>query len=394
MADFGDGVHCGRGRVLYSSPLKRHKPNVDIIYDRRPSMASFNFDCESKDARPVTKADQNIGSADVDFEFHPTRNKLSPIVPVRLSQRFIDEVDQVQCSQYVSERLLNSHVSPFEQLVGLDEVQVVGTSTFSDRCVNFAKKTNEAYNRLNNLASSSSVRPGVSNSPEVLIISDPEGVVELNAAQKRNELAISKFSNCSTATTQHVPRRIVGAARFNSDPYVQQLNRFPVTLQERKHYFAMNRIGSDKVWCKYEAIRYDRAFCSYRSLSSLCPGGHLDNFLILCFCRFLFNKCHPSKSKKHFFFSYIGECILNNNNPLTRNPNIVRNAFEGACSAFVLWRSDFLYFPIGHDEHWFSFVVCIKDRAFVFLDSAYGENSSYHRDIRNELVGKVHVWTR
>ena len=74
------------------SPLKRHKPNVDVIYDRRPSMASFNFDCESKDARPVTKADQNIGSADVDFEFHPTRNNLSPIVPVRLSQRFIDEV--------------------------------------------------------------------------------------------------------------------------------------------------------------------------------------------------------------------------------------------------------------------------------------------------------------
>lgn len=55
-------------------------------------MASFNFDCESKDARPVTKADQNIGSANVDFEFHPTRNNLSPIVPVRLSRHFIDEV--------------------------------------------------------------------------------------------------------------------------------------------------------------------------------------------------------------------------------------------------------------------------------------------------------------
>lgn len=63
---------------------------------------------------------------------------------------------------------------------------------------------------------------------------------------------ISKVSECSTATTQHVPRRIVGAARFNSDPYVQQLNRFPVTLQERKHYFAMNRIGSHDDWCKYD----------------------------------------------------------------------------------------------------------------------------------------------
>ncbi|XP_037477020.1 uncharacterized protein LOC119354390 isoform X1 [Triticum dicoccoides] len=45
-----------------------------------------------------------------------------------------------------------------------------------------------------------------------------------------------------------------------------------------------------------------------------------------------------------------------------------------------------LYFPIGLDEHWFSFVVCIKDKAFVFLDSAYG---SYHRDIRDDLGGNA-----
>ncbi|XP_044456562.1 uncharacterized protein [Triticum aestivum] len=48
--------------------------------------------------------------------------------------------------------------------------------------------------------------------------------------------------------------------------------------------------------------------------------------------------------------------------------------------------SDSLYFPIGLDEHWFSFVVCIKDKAFVFLDSAYG---SYHRDIRDDLGGNA-----
>ena len=29
---------------------------------------------------------------------------------------------------------------------------------------------------------------------------------------------------------------------------------------------------------------------------------------------------------------------------------------------------------------------CIKDKAFVFVDSAYGENSLYHRDIHDELV--------
>uniref|UniRef100_A0A8I6YGC8 Ubiquitin-like protease family profile domain-containing protein n=1 Tax=Hordeum vulgare subsp. vulgare TaxID=112509 RepID=A0A8I6YGC8_HORVV len=285
-----------------------------------------------------------------------------------------------------SPEALNEFFNGRDDVVGIDEVQIVGTSIFIDRCVNFTKKTNEAYNQLNKLASSSSFSLGAVNSPEVLIISDPDCVAKLKAAHQHNISITSKVSDCSTSTIQHVPRRIVGAARFNSDPYVQQMNRFPVTLQERKHYFAMNRIGKDDVLCKYEAIRYDRAFCSYRSLASLCPNGHIDNFLLLCFYRYLFNKCHPSKSKKHFFFSYVGESILNNNNPDTRNPTIVRNAFEGACSAYLLWRSNFLYFPIGLEKHWFWFVVCLRDKAFVFLDSAYGENSMYHKAIRNEMV--------
>lgn len=66
------------------SPLKRFKANVDVISHGRPSMARF-------------KVDQNIGLDDVDFEFHPATNNLSPIVPVRLSQRFIDEVGFFFC---------------------------------------------------------------------------------------------------------------------------------------------------------------------------------------------------------------------------------------------------------------------------------------------------------
>ncbi|KAE8808759.1 hypothetical protein D1007_14850 [Hordeum vulgare] len=272
------------------SPLKRCKPNVGLISNVRPSMHRFKSDCASKDDHCVKKADQIFRSAGVDFEFHPDTRNHSPLLPVRLSQRFIDDIDRVQCSQYVSERIRNSPKTPFEQHFLLPTIQT----------------------------------------------------------------------------------------QFNQ--------------QERKHYFAMNRIGKDDVLCKYEAIRYDRAFCSYRSLASLCPNGHIDNFLLLCFCRYLFNKCHPSKSKKHFFFRYVGlselvqESILNNNNPDTRNPTIVRNAFEGACSAYLLWRSNFLYFPIGLEKHWFSFVVCLRDKAFVFLDSAYGENSMYHKAIRNEMI--------
>jgi hypothetical protein len=121
-----------------------------------------------------------------------------------------------------------------------------------------------------------------------------------------------------------------------------------------------------------EGVRYERAYCSFESLATLEPFGHVDNYLILCYCRKLFLDNHPSKSKKHYFFSYVGvifyrlflllllvtsslshylfrfwsciffgkthqETILRYNG---HNGEIVQTAFEGANSAFCLWRSD------------------------------------------------------
>ncbi|KAI5011783.1 hypothetical protein ZWY2020_013920 [Hordeum vulgare] len=239
--------------VPSGSPLKRCKPNVGLISNVRPSMHRFKSDCASKDDHCVKKADEIFRSAGVDFEFHPHTRNHSPLLPI----------DRVQCSQYVSERIRNSPKTPFEQdrvlmvalppsnnsnpvqssnknhvdltspealneffngrddVVGIDDVQIVGTSIFSHRCVNFTKKTNEAYNQLNKLASSSSFSLGAVNNPEVLIISDPDCVAKLKAAHQHNISITSKVSDCSTSTIQDVPRRIVGAARFNSDPYVQ-----------------------------------------------------------------------------------------------------------------------------------------------------------------------------
>ncbi|KAI4976416.1 hypothetical protein ZWY2020_050023 [Hordeum vulgare] len=97
------------------SPLKRRKPNVGMISNVRPFVSRFKSDCASKDDHCVKKADQIIGSSGVDFEFHPATRNHSPLLPVRLSQRFIDDIDRVQCLQYVSERIINSPKTPFEQ---------------------------------------------------------------------------------------------------------------------------------------------------------------------------------------------------------------------------------------------------------------------------------------
>jgi len=72
--------------------------------------------------------------------------------------------------------------------------------------------------------------------------------------------------------------------------------------------------------------------------------------------------------------------------------NMVYNLFifTISCSIFICFFLLLiffqLFFPILHQKHWFVFVVDIKDRHFVFLDSYYNQNSKYHEDIKDRLV--------
>nr|XP_051210924.1 uncharacterized protein LOC127328359 [Lolium perenne] len=132
-----------------------------------------------------------------------------------------------------------------------------------------------------------------------------------------------------------------------------------------------------------EAVRYEKAYCSFQSLATLEPFGHIDNYLILCYCRKLFHDKHPSISRKHFFFPYVGETILRYNG---NNGDIVQTAFEGANSAFCLWRSDQMQFPIVIANHWFLFAVCLKAKVFAFCDSLYDEGDPFHITIRQPLI--------
>jgi hypothetical protein len=111
------------------------------------------------------------------------------------------------------------------------------------------------------------------------------------------------------------------------------------------------------------ALKYHGVHCSFISLGqTLMRDGHIDNFLIPCFCRKLFEDNHPSKSGRHYFFSYVGvwastpffqyllspyfpcfnpvwkcfsfffqESILELSSPMQEN--IVRTSFLGAASA-------------------------------------------------------------
>ncbi|KAM0879773.1 hypothetical protein ACQ4PT_034002 [Festuca glaucescens] len=154
------------------------------------------------------------------------------------------------------------------------------------------------------------------------------------------------------------------------------------------HYSAIVELAYTERIQKNYALMYHGVHCSYISLGqTLMPDGHVDNFLIPCFCRTLFEDNHPTKSGRHYFFSYIGESILLLSNEM--HESLVRTSFLGAATASKGKRLDFsdrLFFPICHLEHWFMFVVDFKFKLFAFLDSFYGSDSDYQLSVRGPLI--------
>lgn len=164
--------------------------------------------------------------------------------------------------------------------------------------------------------------------------------------------------------------------------------RFPVSDDDIMHYCAIVELAyTDRIQKNY-ALKYHGVHCSFISLGqTLMRDGHIDNFLIPCFCRKLFEDSHPTKSGRHYFFSYIGESILELSS--TMHENIVRTSFLGATSASKgkrLENSDKLFFPICHLDHWFTLVVDFKWKLFAFLDSFYGPKSDYQIAVRGPLI--------
>uniref|UniRef100_A0A0E0FW04 Ubiquitin-like protease family profile domain-containing protein n=1 Tax=Oryza nivara TaxID=4536 RepID=A0A0E0FW04_ORYNI len=108
----------------------------------------------------------------------------------------------------------------------------------------------------------------------------------------------------------------------------------------------------DKFVGRKVAIDIDGVHCKFYTFGdSFKPSGELSNFVACVFCRYMFRSCHPSKSKKHYFFSSIG-----------------------------------LFFPIVKSRHWVVFVIDLKSERFVFLDSLYDEESFYHAELRPKLI--------
>uniref|UniRef100_A0A0E0LA14 Ubiquitin-like protease family profile domain-containing protein n=1 Tax=Oryza punctata TaxID=4537 RepID=A0A0E0LA14_ORYPU len=179
----------------------------------------------------------------------------------------------------------------------------------------------------------------------------------------------------------HGPRRILVPAKHASDPFVVcTKRRFTVSDQENKFYLAICRIANSTKWQSHDAVDIDTVRAKFYSFGhSFEKFGMLSPYVMSVFCRVLFHDNHPSKSKRNYFFPSIGAQLTIDINDVDLEK--VEKSFKGAASARKLHLCDMLYFPILYQQHWFVFLVDLKDRMLVFLDSIHEEGDDFFEPI-------------
>ncbi|XP_051213680.2 uncharacterized protein [Lolium perenne] len=206
------------------------------------------------------------------------------------------------------------------------EVVISGTSTFKDRQKQLADEADAVYNKKVHAKSShvnNTLKTGGAN---LQVQAEVVEVVDVDKLIPKRTPKVNGFVTLQPKNSLVFP--------------LPENSRFPVSDDDIMHFCAIVELAyTDRVQKNY-ALEYHGVHCSFISLGqTLMPDGHIDNFLIPCFCRKLFEDNHPSKSGRHYFFSYIGESILELSNPM--HENMVRTSFLGAASASKGKRLDF-----------------------------------------------------
>ncbi|XP_051201872.1 uncharacterized protein [Lolium perenne] len=253
-------------------------------------------------------------------------------------------------------------------------VTITGTSSFKDKQKELAAKGDDVYNRTVHPRSSHVNKPMKIGVGSLHVVEEGVEVVDVDKFVQKQPAIVNGFVTLQPKNSLVFP--------LADNP------RFPVSDDDIMHFCAIVELAyTDRIQKNY-ALKYHGVHCSFISLGqTLMRDGHIDNFLIPCFCRKLFEDNHPSKSGRHYFFSYVGESILDLSSPMQEN--IVRTSFLGAARASKGKRldlSDRLFFPICHLDHWFSFVVDFKFKLFAFLDSFYSAKSDYQIAVRAPLI--------
>jgi len=177
------------------------------------------------------------------------------------------------------------------------EVHLVGSSDFRRRCSEVSKKVDNTYNNL--------LLPNQSNQQVVNGVSTTQDNVQDADVQGMSK-DVQDVPKCRLRRKYMFVNRLM----TGQNSPLQSNSRFDVSDEDIIHYSAIVELAHN-THAKTFGVLYPKIHCSYKSLGqSLMPHGEVDNFLITCFCRVLFEEKHPSSSGRHYFFPNIGVGII------------------------------------------------------------------------------------
>ena len=224
-----------------------------------------------------------------------------------------------------------------EQVVKSPELTITGTSSFKERQNQLAMDADREYNKTIHPVTRPVGKSFQKTAASLQVLAD---VVDLEGGG-RNVAAAGQNNGKQLAGASGL---IIINPRKNLVFPLAHNSRYPVSDDDIMHYCAIVELAYTERVQKYVfvilflfffhfmrfilfncstyiscpffntsreyALKYHGVHCSWISLGqSLVKEGHVDNFLIPCFCRKLFEDKHPSKSGRHYFFSCIGVCI-------------------------------------------------------------------------------------
>uniref|UniRef100_K4A0X4 Ubiquitin-like protease family profile domain-containing protein n=1 Tax=Setaria italica TaxID=4555 RepID=K4A0X4_SETIT len=218
------------------------------------------------------------------------------------------------------------------------EIKVLGEKTLTQNVRDMIRKLDEMCN-LKFCASGASLR-----TPIRVVDSDFHGPESSSDKPSARQPYLSRDSPTGGKLPLHGPRRVVKPSTLFHGEFQTAKQKISVSNSKLKNYKSLCSLASSK-FSNEDVVCLGKVRCAFLSLGeSLKPGGFVNPFIISTYCYSLYVKSTgTSDTSKSHFFANIGENLLK--------------------------ESEQLFFPTLYNNHWFVFVVNIKDHNFVFLDS-------------------------
>ncbi|CAL4958930.1 unnamed protein product [Urochloa decumbens] len=268
------------------------------------------------------------------------------------------------------------------------EVQILAETTLAESVLAMSKKSDAMYNR--NMRRSQDTFCTTTNEVPA------KGPCCLHQLSTNIPTSVSykvRDSSNDGRLPNYGPKRLVQPGPLFKGDHVTNSRKFIVSESEIENYQNICRLALSQ-YQGDDAVYLYGVRCTFWSLGdSLKPSGHVNPFVVAVFCYSLFHKPsgHPDISNRHYFFPNISDNLLKDFN--AADQDVLSRAFKRSSKARPLINSNILFFPTFYDEHWFVFVVDIKDRKFVMLDSLFSKDEHFQQYVSNRMRASFqHHW--